>query len=619
MWQTDWAERTHLAPETGAMEPSQLDPQSVESVYFLHWKEHCLECAQPDCYRVCPLYVQRRDRRCARFQNGILPNPRYTGLYPFGAEIRFRRWGVLESSFGCGAAAPKVARRLDRVDRFLLGCITPVSSWLRRVSPNYRLNRAYGVLREFLINRMTRHGARHWDEFVMEVWNLQSAPVRLVIECQQDGPRFRSSVVAAPGRTMHRIPAGSMNIDLYGSPGVIRVYPENDAEAHVVFTWLDFVNHSEARRNAGSPAAAPVSAKAAKSATTVKCVVWDLDNTLWEGILGEQNPDQVTLRPGVRETMLGLDARGILQSVTSKNDHQDAWGVLQRLGLDHLLLHPRINWRPKSENIRDIVGELNIGADACAFVDDSPFERSEVSSRIPEIRVFAETEISGLLDRPEFTVEVTEESRQRRQYYVAETGRKQLAQGYGGDYGAFLRTCGMEARLYSPSEPAHATRALELLNRTNQLNLTAHRYQREEFERLLRDPAALCVCTSCRDRFGDYGMVGFASLKPSGDRLLLVDFVLSCRVAQKKVENAWFGWLAGYARAAGYRKVHARYLKTARNHVLLDALREAGFTEAEKYDDGLLLELDASATPPMSDLVSVEARGVAGNPVLVGS
>ncbi|HSW49832.1 MAG TPA: hypothetical protein VLH09_06630, partial [Bryobacteraceae bacterium] len=124
----------------------------MESVYLLHWKEHCLECAQPDCYKVCPLYVQRRDRRCARFQSGILPNPVYTGLYPFGAEIRFRRWGVLESTFGRGAAKPGVARRFDRLDRFLLGCITPISSWLRRVSPKYRLNRAYGVLRELLIN-----------------------------------------------------------------------------------------------------------------------------------------------------------------------------------------------------------------------------------------------------------------------------------------------------------------------------------------------------------------------------------------------------------------------------------------------------------------------------------
>jgi FkbH-like protein len=607
MWQTDWAENTQPIARSAPENLSLLESGAVESVYLLHWRESCLECAQPDCYKVCPLYVQRRDRRCARFKNGICPNPRYAGLYPYGAEIQYRRWGVLESTFGFGAVTPKQARRFDSADRTLLKLTGSVSSLLRRISPNYRLSRAYGVLREQLLAGITRRGRAAFDEFGIEVWNLRPEPVRLVIECQQDGPKFRASVLLEPGRTMHRIPVESMHIDLYGRPGVVRVYPENDAPAHVVFTWLDFVRYAGVRQRGPAPSAQP-----AHPAPKVKCVVWDLDNTVWDGVLGEQEPERIALRPGVRETMLALDARGILQSVASKNDHDDAWRVLERLGVSDLFLYPAINWQPKSANIRRIVQELNIGADACALVDDSAFERAEVASQLPEMRVYADTDVAGLPERPEFQVAATEESRQRRLYYVAESGRKQAAAGYQGDYEAFLRNCNMEARLFAPSQAAHVERSLEVLQRTNQLNLTTHRYSREEFDRLLGDGNAICICTSCRDRFGEYGLVGFASLRRQDDRLELVDFAMSCRVAQKKVENAWFGWLVREARAAGYGKIGARYMKTARNRVLLDAFLEVGFVEVEKHDQYSILELDCAAAPPLAGLVEIDAGALRG-------
>ena len=98
----------------------------------------------------------------------------------------------------------------------------------------------------------------------------------------------------------------------------------------------------------------------------------------------------------------------------------------------------------------------------------------------------------------------------------------------------------MEATLFRPTEPEHVERCLELLHRSNQLNLSTHRYTREEFARLLEQRDVVCICTSCRDRFGEYGIVGFASLVMSKDGAVLRDFVLSCRVAQKKLENAWF-------------------------------------------------------------------------------
>jgi FkbH-like protein len=607
MWQTDWAEPPRQTVDIEGPQVSTLQPEAVRSAYLLSWTEHCIECAVPDCYTLCPLFVSRRDRKCARFKNGISPNPKYPGLFPFGAEIEFRRWGKLESSFGFGSVKPQDARWLDRIDRGFLRLIRPVSSLLRGLNPHLRINGAYTVLRERLLQIITHRRKDEFDEFLIEAWNLQSQPVRLVVECWQQGPRFRTSILLNPGRTIQRIPAASMNIDLYGAFGMVRVYPDNDAEAHIVFSWLDFVRYEQPLERGE---AAGISGAMVPVASKVKCVIWDLDQTIWDGILGEQEADGVVLRPEVRRTIMVLEQRGILQSIVSKNDHETAWRVLERLGVAHLFLSPKINWQPKSANVHRIVTDLNIGVDSCAFIDDSAFERAEVAHELPGIRVFADSDVSTLLARPEFDVPVTEESRRRRAFYRAESERKQQAVPYGDRYEAFLRTCEMKAILFRPSEPEHVERCLELLHRSNQLNLSTYRYTREELAQLLERRDALCICTSASDRFGDYGIVGFASLVISKEGIVLKDFVLSCRVAQKKLENAWFHWLAGTARASGYTWIRAPYAKTSRNSVLLYAMLEAGFVETMKNEAGSVLELDCEVNPPGSDIVSIAALGL---------
>ena len=607
MWQTDWAERHRQTANNEGPQSSALASATVSSTYLLSWNEHCIECAVPDCYALCPLYVRRRDRKCARFKNGISPNAQYPGLFPYGAEIAFRRWGKLETTFGFGAVKPWQSRWLDQVDRVFLRCIRPISSFFRGVSPYLRINGAYGVFRERLLQIATRGNREDFDEFVIEVWNLQSQSVRLILECWQQGPKFRTSILLEPGRTIQRIPAAAMNIDLYGTFGMVRVYPDQDAEAHVVFSWLDFVRY---RRPVGGAAVAEIGAVAlsVQPEATVKCVIWDLDHTAWDGILGDQDADTVVLRPAVLQTMMALDERGILQSIASKNDHDNAWRVLERLGVAHLFLYPQINWEPKSANVQRIVTSLNIGGDSCAFIDDSPFERAEVAHEFPGIRIFADSDVHKLVERPEFDVPVTEESRQRRAFYLAESTRKLQAVQYGDRYEAFLRTCGMKATLFRPTDREHVERCLELLHRSNQLNLSTYRYTREEFSQLLAQGNVMCICTSCRDRFGDYGIVGFASLIISSDGVALKDFVLSCRVAQKKLENAWFKWLTGIAGASGYCKIRAPYGRTSRNGVLLNAMLEAGFVETMKNGRGSVLELDCGAITPTSDIVSIEAH-----------
>src|SRR5580698_5289722 len=120
MWQTDWAERPGQSVKPEEAQISALAPASVRSTYLLSWNEHCIECAVPDCYALCSLYVARRDRKCSRFKFGIAPNSKYPGLFPFGAEVEFRRWGKLESNFGFGSVRPSEVRWMDRIDRVFL-------------------------------------------------------------------------------------------------------------------------------------------------------------------------------------------------------------------------------------------------------------------------------------------------------------------------------------------------------------------------------------------------------------------------------------------------------------------------------------------------------------------
>lgn len=128
MWQTDWAEKPPGPSSTEAPHVSALSLDEISAAYLLFWNEHCIECAVPDCYALCPLYVSRRDRKCARLKYGIVPNSKYPGLFPYGAEVEFRRWGKIESTFGFGAVKPRAARVLDRMDRGFLQAIRPLSS-----------------------------------------------------------------------------------------------------------------------------------------------------------------------------------------------------------------------------------------------------------------------------------------------------------------------------------------------------------------------------------------------------------------------------------------------------------------------------------------------------------
>lgn len=238
--------------------------------------------------------------------------------------------------------------------------------------------------------------------------------------------------------------------------------------------------------------------------------------------------------------LLDCGADLLIQTAVSKNNHADVIPLLQRFGLEDYFLYPAINWGAKSENLRQIADHLNINIDTFALIDDSPFERRQVTAALPMVRVYPETDLEQLLSRPEFDVAVTAMNKQRRLSYVTEQKRERAKAMFAEDYADFLRSCELRLRLFAPREKADVDRCLELIQRSNQLKLSTRTFDAAGFERLLKSDDDLSIAMYCEDKFGSCGIVGFATVREAGATPVITDFAMSCRVANKRLERTFF-------------------------------------------------------------------------------
>jgi FkbH-like protein len=336
----------------------------------------------------------------------------------------------------------------------------------------------------------------------------------------------------------------------------------------------------------------------------IKCVVWDLDNTLWTGTLAEDGPEGVRPRRESVALLHTLDTRGILNSIASKNDAQPALAALQRYGLADYFIFPQIGWGPKSASIRAIANDIDIALDTFAFIDDQPFERGEVIELLADVEVFADTAIASLAEHPRFDVPVTPEASQRRRSYQTEQRRRQVRMESGLDYDAFLRSCELRLSI-APLTIASAPRAHELTERTNQLNTSGRRFTRAQIDALARGehPRLRADVLSVSDRFGKYGLVGFLVL----DRVdwTIQAFFMSCRVQRKRVEHALFASLLAEAAAAGSDAVDVIYRPSSRNGPVLAMLEELGFRRGEDADGAQRLRRSTTVPIEGADIVTV--------------
>ncbi|MEV5721068.1 HAD-IIIC family phosphatase [Amycolatopsis mediterranei] len=339
---------------------------------------------------------------------------------------------------------------------------------------------------------------------------------------------------------------------------------------------------------------------------TIKCVIWDLDETLWAGTLAES--DRVELSDDVRAVVTGLDERGILQSVCSRNDHDEAWRQLEQLGVAGYFVLPMIGWGPKSTAVSEIVERLGFAQNAVAFVDDQPAERAEVAHHLPGIRCYPADQATRLLGLPEFDPPRTATSARRRQLYQTEERRTAARAASTGTDADFLRSLRAELTI-EPAGDHDLDRLAELTVRTTQLNTTGVPYAREELAALRARADHEVLVARLTDRFGDYGEVGIVLLARLSGVWRIRLLSTSCRVLAHGVGAVLLRWIIDRAHRAGVHLV-ADFRRTDRNRQMAVAYRFAGFDDAPcacrqhftGVPDGRLLHLLPSPQPPPDTL-----------------
>ncbi|WP_127530291.1 HAD-IIIC family phosphatase [Paenibacillus kobensis] len=334
----------------------------------------------------------------------------------------------------------------------------------------------------------------------------------------------------------------------------------------------------------------------------VKCVVWDLDNTVWEGVLLEDV--NVSLREGIVDIIKALDSRGILQSIASKNEHKSAMDKLEAFGLAEYFIYPQINWNSKSSSLSAIAGSINIGIDTLAFVDDQPFEREEVNFVHPDVLCLDVTELPGLLDMPEMNPRfITEDSKNRRQMYMSDITRNNLEEQFVGTQEEFLASLNMKFTIAKVGE-GDLQRAEELTVRTHQLNTTGYTYSYEELDALRQSDSHLLLVSELEDKYGSYGKIGLTLVEMNDNVWTIKLLLMSCRVMSRGVGSVMINHLMHLAKEAG-ATLRAEFVSTDKNRMMYVTYKFAGFKEIQEEGDYVLFENDLSSLQPLSPHVTL--------------
>ncbi len=344
---------------------------------------------------------------------------------------------------------------------------------------------------------------------------------------------------------------------------------------------------------------------------TKKCIVLDMDNTLWGGIIGEDGMEGIKLgntSPGVeyvdfQRALLALYNRGVILAINSKNNPDDALQVLrehpyQVLREEHFAAL-RINWQSKVQNLIELAKEINIGLDSMVFIDDNPVEREQVRQALPEVMVVDLPKNPRLyratLERLQVfdVLSLTPEDMRRGEMYVGKRKRAELERSTAS-LEDFLRTLDLKVRVKLVDD-FDAPRVVQLIGKTNQFNLTTRRYTDAEVREFRDSPDARVYSMAVRDRFGDEGVVGVAIVRIDGDAWIIDSFLMSCRVIGRNVETAFLARIVADARSSGAKRIIGEYIPTKKNAPAKDVYERHGFTNIGTEDDVTRWVLDLAS------------------------
>jgi FkbH-like protein len=321
----------------------------------------------------------------------------------------------------------------------------------------------------------------------------------------------------------------------------------------------------------------------------VKCLVWDLDDTLWDGNLLEGPSPE--LRCGVRSILEALDRVGVLQSIASVNDFAVAWAHLSSLDVAQYFLVPEIHFGDKAESIARIAAKLRTSTAEMAFIDDDPFQRARMGKAHPDMKILDARDYHALPATLAPAL-VTAESRLRRQYVQTDLVRDAESRQFQSLeeflVSCELRFCGRTAT------PADAERLVELAQRTNRMNVSGDRPSPGDvYGRINLSPSTVLI-GELHDRFGDYGTVAAAFVDQRGVSSHVTSLWISCRVGQRGFPPAWFTFLGKHAKHQGAESLVVHYKPTEANRLSAFHLGQYGF-KLTAASDGRAYVLDLSS------------------------
>ncbi|MCB2298653.1 HAD-IIIC family phosphatase [Clostridium tagluense] len=334
----------------------------------------------------------------------------------------------------------------------------------------------------------------------------------------------------------------------------------------------------------------------------IKCVVWDLDNTVWDGILIQDQ--DVELRQNVINIIKTLDERGILQSICSKNEYQLAIKKLEEFNILDYFIYPQINWNPKSSGLRNIANAINIGMDTIAFIDDQDFEREEVSFNNSDVLCIDVADVDKILNMEEMKPRfVTEDSKNRRLLYLKDIKRNKVEEEFEGTKEEFLSSLNM---VFTIGKVDHEDlkRAEELTVRTHQLNATGYTYSYEELDKLSRSKDYDVLIAQLEDKYGDYGKIGLALIEKKEGEWLIKLLLMSCRVVSRGVGSILLNYIIKKAKEANVRLL-AEFMPTDRNRIMYITYKFSGFNEVEKKDGRIIFESNLINITPIANYIKV--------------
>lgn len=299
-----------------------------------------------------------------------------------------------------------------------------------------------------------------------------------------------------------------------------------------------------------------------------KVLALDLDNTLWDGIVGEDGREGITLRSNMLAEIAALKQRGILLTIISKNNPEDVKWFFEK---DDPFVVKSINWKVKGENLTQQAQMLNLGTDAFVFVDDNPAERAEMRSLHPEVLVADfPPQLSAFFPKRI----VSAEDEDKTDQYQAEFMRKEFAMGLSLE--EYLK--GLEIRTYiHPITDDEILRVAQLSQKTNQFNVCTNRYSEADIRHFAADSECLLMTLHASDRFGDQGLVAFVLCRIAGARAEIVDWVMSCRAMNRKIEFSMQAAVEANLKSRGVKELTATWVRTNKNAPVKDLFERFGF------------------------------------------